>query len=100
MNKSINKKTSKISLTLVTSNRKKWVILYYQILIMPNMKHNLNNTNPSISKKMMMSNHKSHKLEDHKIANHNMYHQKSQTICQEMTLMLSTVSPLKEWVAQ
>lgn len=99
MNKSINKKINKIFLTLVTSNRKKWAILSYLILIMPKMKHNLNNINLSISKKMMMSNHKSHKLEGHKTANHNMCHQKSQTTCQETILMLLTVSPHKEWVA-
>jgi len=100
MSKSINKKTNKIFLILVTSNLKKWVILSYPILIMPNMKHNLININPNTSMNMMMINLKFHKLEDLKIVSHSMCHQKSQRICQEMISMLSTVLPHKKWEAQ
>lgn len=100
MNRSINKKTNKTFLILVTSNLKKWAILSCPMLIMPNTKHKLININPNISKNMKMINLKFHKSENHKIANLNMCHLKSQKVCQEMISMLSTVLPHKEWVVQ
>lgn len=95
----IIKKINKTFQISMTSNLKKWETPFYQILTIFNLRLNLNNISPNISKNMMM-NHKSHKSKDHKIVNLNMSHPKNPKMSKEMISMLLTVWLHKELKVQ